>query len=139
DLPATINTLRELVQRYPDARESIEGHLYIAALQTEHAQYAEALATLEELLARTNLTYADRIEAFARRGYILIELRRYADAEVALDTAIAEWRHAPRLDDPYYIAMASYYRGELAHREFLEAPVRLPDDRMIADLEAKRV
>ena len=33
----------------------------------------------------------------------------------------------------------SYYRGELAHRKFQEAPVRLPDDRMLADLEAKRV
>ena len=35
--------------------------------------------------------------------------------------------------------MAHYYRGELAHRKFLEAPVRLPDDRVVADLEAKRV
>lgn len=139
DLPATLTTLRELVKLYPDARESVEGHLYIAALQTDHEQYADALATIDELLARTNLTYADRIETFARRGYILIELRRYDDAEAALDTAVAEWRKAPRIEDPYYIAMASYYRGELAHRKFNEAPVRLPDDRLIADLDAKRV
>ena len=139
DLTATISTLRELVKSYPAARESIEGHLYIAALQADHDRFAEALTTLDEVLARTSLTYADRIEAFARKGHVLIELKRYTDATAVLDAAVAEWRKAPRLEDPYYIAMASYYRGELAHRKFAEAPVRLPDDRLIADLEAKRV
>jgi tetratricopeptide (TPR) repeat protein len=139
DLPATIATLRELVKAYPNARESVDGHLYIAALQSDHDQFADALATVEEILPRTNLTYADRIEALARKGYILIELHRFEDAQVALDAAVAEWRKAPRLEDPYYIAMASYYRGELAHKKFQEAPVRLPDDQMVADLEAKRV
>jgi len=139
DLTATISTLRDLVKAYPGSRESIEGHLYIAALQSDHNQFADALATLEEVLARPSLTYADRIEAFARKGYVLIELRRYPDALPVLDAAVAEWRKAPHLDDPYYIAMASYYRGELAHRKFTEAPVRLPDDQLIADLEAKRV
>jgi tetratricopeptide (TPR) repeat protein len=139
DLSATISTLRELVKAYPNARESVDGHLYIAALQADHDQFADALVTIGEILPRTNLTYADRVEALARKGYILIELRRYEDAEAALDAAIAEWKKAPRLEDPYYIAMASYYRGELAHKKFQEAPVRLPDDQEVADLEAKRV
>ncbi len=139
DLDSTITTLRELVKAYPSARESIDGHLYIAALQTDHDKFADALVTLEELLARPNLTYADRIEAFARKGYVLIELRRYEDASVALEAAVAEWRKVPRLEDPYYIAMAHYYRGELAHRKFIDAPARLPDDVLIADLEKKRV
>jgi TolA-binding protein len=116
DLPATIATLRELVKAYPDARESVDGHLYIAALQADHDQHAEALATIDEILPRTQLTYADRIEAYARRGYSLIELHRYEEAQTALDTAVGEWRKAPKIEDPYYIAMASYYRGELAHR-----------------------
>ncbi len=139
DLAATIATLRELVKAYPDARESVDGHLYIAALLTDHDQYADALATIDEILPRTQLTYADRIEAFARRGYVLIELHRYEEAQTALDTAVGEWRKAPKIEDPYYIAMASYYRGELAHRKFTEAPVRLPDEQLIEDLEAKRV
>ncbi|HSD86318.1 MAG TPA: tetratricopeptide repeat protein [Kofleriaceae bacterium] len=139
DLGLTIATLRELVKAYPDARESIDGHLYIAALQTDHDQFADALTTLEEILPRQNLTYADRVEVLARKGYVLIELHRYEDAQVALDAAVAEWRKAPKIEDPYYIAMASYYEGELAHRKFQEAPVRLPDDQEVADLEAKRV
>ena len=35
DYTATITTLRELVASYPNARESVDGHLYIAALQAE--------------------------------------------------------------------------------------------------------
>src|SRR5262245_10342956 len=139
DLSATIATLRELVDTYPNARESIEGHLYIAALQADHAQWQDAATTLDAVLARANLTFADRVEAHARRGYALIELKRYDDADAALAAALAEWRRAPRIDDPYYIAMAHYYRGELAHKKFAAAPVRLPDDQLLADLEAKRV
>lgn len=139
DYPATIATLRELVKAYPNARESIDGHLYIAALQADHDELTDAIATLDTLLLRQNLTYADRVEAFARKGYVQVELKKYTDAEATLDAAIAEWRKAPHIEDPYYIAMANYYRGELAHRKFTEAPVRLPDAQLIADLEAKRV
>jgi tetratricopeptide (TPR) repeat protein len=139
DLAATISTLRELVKVYPNARESVDGQLFIAALQADHEEYADAITTLDEALARTALTYADRIEAHARRGYCLLELHRYDDAEQSLKAAIEAWHQVPHLDDPYYIAMAYYYRGEVAHRKFLEAPVRLPDDQLIADLEAKRV
>jgi len=139
DLASTISTLRELVKTYPNSRESIDGHLYIAALQADHSQFAEASATLDEVLARSNLTFADRVEAYARKGYVLIELHEYDEADTALQAAEAQWRGANHIDDPYYIAMASYYRGELAHRKFLEAPVRLPDDQEVADLEAKRV
>ncbi len=139
DLASTISTLRELVTKFPTARESIEGHLYIAALQADHQQFTEAAATLTEVLARPALTYADRVEAFARSGYVQLELHSFDEADKALASAIAEWRKAPQLDDPYYIAMAFYYRGELMHRKFTEAPVRMPDDQLIADLEQKRV
>lgn len=138
DVPATIAALRELVAAYPDSRESIEGHLYIAALQSEKAQWPDALATLDAALARTNLMLADRVEAHARRGYVLVELRRYDEAEAAFAAAVADWRRAPRIDDPYYIAMAHYYRGEIAHRRFAEAPVRLPDEQLAKDLEERR-
>lgn len=139
DLTATVTTLLELVKTYPDSRESIDGHLYIAALQADHKQWPEAVATLDAALARTNLTYQDRIEANARKGYVELEQKHFDRAQTALDAAVAEWRKAPRIDDPYYIAMAHYYRGELMHRRFTDAPVRTGDDEMVADLEAKRV
>jgi predicted negative regulator of RcsB-dependent stress response len=139
DLPATIAALRELVAAYPSSRESVEGHLYIAALQSEKAQWPDALATLDAVLARTNLTFADRVEAHARRGYVLVELGRHDAADAALTAAVADWRRAPRIEDPYYIAMAHYYRGELAHRRFAASPIRLPDEQLAKDLETRRV
>ena len=139
DMPQTIATLRELVQTYPQARESIEGHLFIVALQADKKQWPDALATIEQVLARPNLTYADRIEAYARRGYVLLEQKQYDAADSALAAAIAEWRKAPRIEDPYYIAMAHYYRGELLHQKFLDLRLRPGDDEMVADLEQKRV
>jgi len=138
DLTATITTLTELVASYPAARESVDGHLYIAALQADHQQWNEASATLDAALARTNLTFADRVEAFARRGYVELEQHRYDAADASLAAALDEWRKAPRIDDPYYIAMAHYYRGELMHRRFIDTTVRRGDDEMVADLDAKR-
>jgi tetratricopeptide (TPR) repeat protein len=139
DATSTITTLRELVTTYPNARESVEGHLYIAALQAETKQFAAAEQTLDEALARTNLTFADRVEANARKGYVQLEQKKYDAADASLVAAIADWRRAPNIDDPYYIAMAHFYRGEIAHRRFAEAPIRLPDEQLHADLETKRV
>jgi hypothetical protein len=110
----------------------------MAALQADHQQWAEAAATLDAALARTHLTFADRVEALARRGYVELEQHRYDAAEASLSAAVAEWRKAPRIEDPYYIAMAHYYRGELMHRRFAERAVRSGDDEMVADLDAKR-
>lgn len=138
DLPATLAALTELVAKYPSARESVDGHLYIAALEADHQQWPAAAATLDAVLARGNLTFADRVEAFARKGYVEIEQHRYDAAEASLTAAIEEWRKAPRIEDPYYVAMAHYYRGELMHRRFADAPVREGDDEMVADLDAKR-
>jgi tetratricopeptide (TPR) repeat protein len=138
DLGSTVATLTELVESYADTRESVEGHLYIAALQADHQQWPEAAATVAAIVARPRLTYADRVEAYARLGYVELEQHRYDEADAALSQAIEAWRSAPRIDDAYYVAMAHYYRGELMHRRFLEAPVRRGDDAMIADLDTKR-
>ena len=138
DLPATITALTELVANYPAARESVEGHLFIAALQADHQQWPEAAATLDAVLARTSLTFADRVEAFARKGYVELEQHRYDAADTSLAAALDEWRKAPRIDDPYYIAMAHYYRGELMHRRFIDMVVRRDDADMVTDLDAKR-
>ncbi len=138
DLAATMATLEELVGKYPQSRESIDGQLYLAALHADHKQWPEAHGVLDAALARPNLTFADRIEAFARRGYVELELRDFDRADASFTAALGEWRKAPRIEDPYYIAMAHYYRGELLHQKLLAVQVRPGDDDMVADLDAKR-
>lgn len=137
DHASTLTTLRELVAAYPASRKSVEAHLYIAAILSERKQWSEAVVTLDQALARQSLTFADRIEALARKGYAQLELGQLDAADTSLQGALAEWRKAPRIDDPYFIAMASYYRGEVAHRRFLSVKVALPDDNLGKSLAAK--
>lgn len=139
DVAAEIAALRELVAEYPQRREAVEAHLYIAALQSERDQFRDALATLTEVIARTDLTFADRIEALARKGYVEVELADLDAAEATLTEAVAVWRRAPRIDDNYFIAMAHYYRGEVAHRRFAAAPIRagVKTAEVRADLEVR--
>ncbi|NJM90958.1 MAG: tetratricopeptide repeat protein, partial [Myxococcales bacterium] len=137
DHDSTITTLRELIAAYPASRVSVTGHLYIAAIVSERKRWPEALRTLEEVLARDNLTFQDRVEALARKGYVLLEQGALDPADAALVAAIDQWRRAPRIDDVYFIAMAHYYRGEVAHRRFAAVKVQLPDDQLGKSLDAK--
>ncbi len=137
DLDATLATLNELNEKYPESRKSVEGHLYIVALLTERDRYVEALAAVDNLLVRKNLSYTDQVEGYARKGYIQIELNQLEAADVTLLQAITAWKQIPKLDDPYFIAMAFYYRADILHRKFAALPVRLPDSQLRKDLDAK--
>jgi tetratricopeptide (TPR) repeat protein len=137
DLDTTITVLRELIAAYPSSRKSVEGHLYIAAILAEKKRWPEAVSTLEQALARTTLTFEDRVEALARKGYAQLELGQLDAADASLTGAATEWQRAPRIEDPYFIAMAKYYRGEVAHRRFLAVKIELPDDNLGKSLAAK--
>lgn len=132
-----IASYRDLVARYPTGRESLEGHLRIAGLEAEHKQWPDAVRTITEILARTDLTHADRLEAQARLGYVQLEAGERTAARASFVAAIATWRKAQRIEDRYFIAMAHFYLGELEHRAFLELPLRPADDQLRADLAAR--
>ncbi|MBE7452605.1 MAG: tetratricopeptide repeat protein [Kofleriaceae bacterium] len=137
DVRAAIVAYHDVVAAFPVGRESLDAHLRAAGLEAEHEHWRDAERTLREVLARPDLSHTDRIEAHARLGYVLLEQGRHADARAALDAAVAAWRKATRVDDRYYIAMAHYYLGELAHREFLAVQLRSADTMLKADLVAK--
>lgn len=137
NLTEAIASYRDLVARYPTGRESLDGHLRIAGLEAEHERWPDAARTLAEILARTDLAYADRLEAQARLGYVQLQQGDRTAARASLEAAIATWRKAQRIDDPYYVAMAHFYLGELEHRAFAELPLRPGDDELKADLAAR--
>jgi TolA-binding protein len=137
DVNAAIAAYRDTVTAFPSGRESLDAHLRAASLEAERKDWKGSERTLREIVARTDLSYPDKIEVQARLGYVLLEQTRPDDARVALEAAIAAWRKATRVDDRYYIAMAHYYLGELAHREFGKILLRSPDTMLKADLVAK--
>ena len=133
----TILALQELVSGYPHTPKGIAGQLFLVGILAQERRYPEALTTVTTLLANPNLSYPELLEAQARHGYVLLELNRLEDARVGLLAAIATWRKIPKLDDQYFVAMAHYYLGEIEHRKFAKMQIRLPDEQLRIDLDAK--
>jgi len=128
----------ELAASYPDAQEALEGQLRAAAILADREKWKEAGDVLDAIIARDDLSREARIEAYARKGYVQIEQGALDAAEPTLGEAIATWRRASRIEDPYYIAMAHFYLGEIAARRFDKQPVRSADEALSADMRTKR-
>jgi outer membrane protein assembly factor BamD (BamD/ComL family) len=137
DIPGAIVAYHDVVAAYPTGRESLDAHLRVASLEAEKKQWKDAERTLREINLRKDVSNLDRIEVQARLGYVLLEQGRAVDARAALDASVAAWRKATRVDDRYYIAMAHYYLGELAHRDFQKVLLRSADTMLKADLVQK--
>lgn len=138
DLDAAIAHYQQLVDRVATGRDAIDAHVRIAALLAELERWHDSETVIAAVLERRDLDNTDRVEAHARLGYVLIEQKQYARAEAALRGAVEIYDKATRLDTNYYIAMAYYYLGQIPHRQFLAAPLRLPDDQLKKDLASKR-
>lgn len=141
DFDAAIARYRELVRRQPTGRDSIDAHIRAAAVLAERERWTEATETLTEVLARADLSPSDRLEALARRGYVLLEARDLPAAEAQLAEAIAyherEAAGGAHFETDYFLAMARYYYGEVPRRQFSAIPIRLPDEQIARDVEAK--
>jgi len=106
----------------------------------EIERWPDAVAAFDDLLARDQLSPAERVEALARLGYVLVESKDYAGAEEVLRQALAyreEIAATEPLDTDYYVAMARYYLAQIPHRQFAAIPIRLPDKQTERDIEAK--
>ena len=122
---------------YPDARESIEATSTSPRCRPTTSSSADARHHARRGRSRApNLTYADRIEAFARKGYVLIELHQ-------LDRRRGRARSRGRR-----VAQRAAHRRPVLHRDGAAtiaassrtagSPTRrcgCPTTQMIADLE----
>jgi hypothetical protein len=51
---------------------------------------------------------------------------------------MSTWRKAQNIEDPYYVAMAAFYLGEVSARRFADQKVRSADEELSADMRTKR-
>ncbi len=109
-----------------------------AAIDADASKFPAAEAMLEKLDGRDDLAHETRIEVDARLGYVLIEQDRIDDAEKALTRSVDAWRKASHVDDPYYIAMAYFYLGEVESKRFAKQPVHSADEQLSEDMKTKR-
>lgn len=119
-------------------RDAVDARVRMAAVLAELGRWSEARAALSALLARNDLTHADRIEGLARLGYVALEQQDYVAAETHLRAALDAFEKlTTRLESLYFVAMARYYLAQIPHRQFRARPMRLPDAQLERDLAAK--
>lgn len=138
DYDTAIRQYRLLASSDKPDRDAIDAHMRIGGVLAELERWAEARQALQEVLARPDLTHSDKIEGMARLGYVAIQQKDYAAAEAILRDAIAYYQKlTTSLDSNYFVAMSHYYLAQIPHLQFQAIPMRLPDEQLEKDLEAK--
>jgi tetratricopeptide (TPR) repeat protein len=127
----------DVVRRAGTTRYGLDAHIRAGAVLSELTRWSDALRLFDELLALRDLGAADRIEVLARRGYALVESRRYAEAEPALAAALAMAESGERADARYFVAMAQYYLAEIPRRQAEAVRLELPEAELQQNLEVK--
>jgi tetratricopeptide (TPR) repeat protein len=126
----------------PETKEDRKSaHFRLAAVLAETGQYGESGKALEAVLDWDDLAPDERVEGLARLGFSLVETKDYAGGEEVLRSAISFYSErsgaGTHFDSSYFVAMAQFYLGEIPHQQFLEVPMRYPEEQMRRDVEQK--
>jgi tetratricopeptide (TPR) repeat protein len=122
------------------AADLLDAYFRLGAVYVELERWQPVVELFGRVIERRDLTLSDRVEAMARRGEAQLQLGDLTAAERTFRDALALHRASEtveRLDTDFFLGMAAYYLGEVAHRQFRALPVRLPEKQLAADLEAK--
>ena len=128
DYELAIRSYQKLATEHETTRDAVDANIRIGALRAEMRQWGKALAVLETLLIRTDLSVSDRMEAMVRLGYVLCEQKNYPRAEDVLKEAIGYYTSAATaayLETDYFLAMSHYYLGQIPHRQAISVPLRV--------------
>jgi tetratricopeptide (TPR) repeat protein len=104
-------------------------------------KHQEAAELLDRLVNREELTVSDRIDALVLKGEALKKMGELVKAESTFRRALRIYRQRGKDEylDPVPAARAEFRLSELTEERFQAAPLRLPEEQMQADLEAKAV
>ncbi len=140
DLAGAAARYKRITVEHPDAKDVLDAWYRLGFVYNEAKNFAAAADTYAQILARTDLSLGDRVEAMARRGVAQFSQRDLIAAERSFRDELA-WYHAheseERLDSDFFLGMGAYYLGECAHEQYRALPVRLPEKQLGRDLEAK--
>jgi tetratricopeptide (TPR) repeat protein len=131
---------RRLIARGAPTSDLLDAAFRLGAVYEAQKNWAAAAEDYAQVLERKDLTNSDRAEAMSRRGVAQFNLKDLGAAERTLRDVLAFVRAhetEERLDTDYFVGMAAFYVGEIAHEQYRLLPVRLPEKQMERDLEAK--
>jgi tetratricopeptide (TPR) repeat protein len=129
-----------LANEHADRHEALDALFRLGGVQHDVPDLRACEATWKKALSRNDLSQSDRVEAMARRGQALFDLKELPAAERTLRELLDYQRaheNEERLDTDFFLAMGTYYLAEIAHAQYRLLPVRLPEKQLAADLEAK--
>jgi tetratricopeptide (TPR) repeat protein len=140
DLVGAAARYRRITVEHPDDKDVLDAWFRLAKVHADARNFAAAVEAWAQVLARRDLTLADRLEALARRGFAQFSMRDLIAAERTFREQLAFYKAhetEERLDSDFFLGMSAYYLGEVAHEQYRALPVRLPEKQMAKDLEAK--
>jgi len=140
DWSGGIERFRALTDGYPDSGDAKDAAFQLGASFAEIGNWPASVQVFSQVLDRKDLSSDDRLEAMARRGFAQFQLKDLETAERTLRSAVAFFRQTEsleRFETDFYLALAMYHLGQISHERFRAVELRLPEDRMGADLEEK--
>ena len=117
---------REMIRRFGSSKEAIDASFRLGGCYAELRNWPASAEVLGRLLARSDLSASDRIEALARKGLAHFRLGDRRSCKSTLQEAIDFSRQVEtveRLSTDYFLAMAYYYKAALPHLAFRERKV----------------
>jgi tetratricopeptide (TPR) repeat protein len=123
----------------PKSKDWVDAMFRLAEAYTGLDRQAAAIESLKRLLAKPDLNASDRVDASVLLGEAHKASGELLRAEHTLRRALKLFRTHEKEEylDPAPAARAEFRLAELATGRYEAAPLRLPEDRMRDDLEAK--
>ena len=114
-LAAAQDHYQRLRQRVPGSPDIKDATFQLAAVLVDLARFQDSVAIAEELLARTDLSADERLEALARRAQGLLGAGQLDDAAREARSALAYYRTRPAEEsvrDEFFAAASNYVLAE---------------------------
>ena len=140
DLAGAADRYRKMIARGGANNDLLDAFFRLGGVFEAQKNWTAAAENYAQVLERKELTNSDRAEATARRGVAQFNLKDLGAAERTLREVLAFVRAhetEERLDTDYFVGMAAFYVGEIAHEQYRALPIRLPEKQLERDLEAK--
>jgi tetratricopeptide (TPR) repeat protein len=139
DCEKAIARYKLILDALPHSKDWVNAAFRSAGCHILLERHDQSAALYARLLERPDLATADRIDAQVARGEELVATGELIEAEKAFRAALHLYREHERDEylDPAPASRAEFNLAELLTRTFQAAPLRLPEDQLERDLEAK--
>jgi tetratricopeptide (TPR) repeat protein len=140
DFRGAADRYRALVERFGDTADARDGLFRLGGVLAELRDWQASADVFGRVLAGTDLSFADHIEALSRKGLAHHELGDLDGTESAMRQAIDLYKKESaleRLDSLFFVGMAYYYAAASSHARCTQIPIRLPEAQMSKDLNEK--